>query len=114
MNIKDCGNCKHAKSGTYEEPCLSCREYNKFEIYIGENSVNRIKKGEARKSIKPFSNGYMLKIEVDNDFKNDLLFKFDDAIEMMNFVRTFRKTCNTVCEYNIGIEEEDDDEEVLK
>jgi len=45
----------------------------------------------------------MLKIQVDGNAENDLLFTdFEDAIEMLNFIKVFKGHCKTVCEYNIA------------
>ena len=50
---------------------------------------------------------YALKVEVDNDFKNDLLFEFEEMKEMVDFVKTFESHCNTVCQYSLGIGQDD-------
>jgi len=97
----------------------SIKTVNKFGGFIEELKENKNKQYTEKfnaddiKRIndiasKPFDNGFVLKVQVDNNYKNDLLFKFDEAKDMIDFVRIFRKTCNTVCEYSVGIEETDD------
>ena len=46
---------------------------------------------------------YMLKVQIDNDSENDLMFTgFKEMYDLIEFVRTFEKRCNTKCEYSIA------------